>query len=95
MSTDPPADVTQSVLPSALEIVTAWAASETDDPALFRQTLERVLREVFAEEDPGRAVAELIFGMSSISGILLGELSEQTGASREQIIQRIRENYLD
>lgn len=94
MNANGPDDVLHAVLPPALEIMTAWASAESDDPALFSHALHRVLADAMNAPDPGEAMVEAMFGMSSLSGILLDELTASTGRSREQVLREIHARYL-
>jgi iron/manganese superoxide dismutase-like protein len=45
--------------------------------------------------DPLRGLAEMIFGLSSLSGILLDELAGVTGRSRGEVLHAVHRRYLD
>lgn len=83
-----------AVLPPALELMTAFSCSR-DDPALFWQTVQRLLGESMTGADPGRALAELVFGVSALSGILLDQLAQATDRDQAQILANIHRSYLN
>jgi hypothetical protein len=78
-----------------LEVLTAWSIAEAEaNPAVFRHAMNRVLGDAAAAQDPLRALAEMIFALSSLSGILLGDLAEATGRSRHDILHAVHLRYL-
>ena len=84
------------MLPPALEVLTAWSIAETEaDPAVFRQAMNRAIGDAAAAQDPLRGLAEMMFGLSSLSGILLDELAQATGRSHGEILHTIHLRYLD
>lgn len=84
-----------AVLRPPLEVLTAWSIAETDaDPAVFRHAMHRVIGDAAATEEPLRGLSELIFGLSSLSGILLDELAEVTSRSRSEVLNAIHLRYL-
>ncbi|MGH3789054.1 MAG: hypothetical protein ACRDRG_21440 [Pseudonocardiaceae bacterium] len=96
MRIDGPGHVLQTVLPPALEVLTAWSIAETEaNPAVFRQAMNRTIGDAAGAEDPLRGLAEVIFGLSSLSGILLDELAEATGRSRGEVLHAVHLRYLD
>ncbi|HEY6423491.1 MAG TPA: hypothetical protein VIY28_09650 [Pseudonocardiaceae bacterium] len=85
-----------TVLPPALEVLTAWCIAETEaDPSAFRQAIGRTIDDAIGARDPLRGLAEMIFGLSSLSGILLDELAEVTGRSRGDVLHAVHLRYLD
>jgi hypothetical protein len=82
-----------TLLPPALELMTAFTASE-DDPGFFWATMQRVVGESLTGADPGRAVAELVFGQAALAGILLDQLAEHTGTDRVSLLNQIHRTYL-
>ena len=64
-----------SLLP-AVELVTAWAHAG-DDPGSYWAAVRRAMADITATDAPPDKLAELIFGLSSLGGILLGQLAEQ------------------
>ncbi len=77
-------------------MLTAWSIAETEaDPAVFRQAMDRTIGDAAGAQDPLRGLAEMIFGLSSLSGILLDELAEVTGRSRGEILHAVHVRYLD
>lgn len=96
MRIDGPGHVLHTVLPPALEVLTAWSIAETEaSPAVFRQAMNRTIGDAAGAEDPLRGLAEVIFGLSSLSGILLDELAEATGRSRGEVLHAVHLRYLD
>jgi hypothetical protein len=85
-----------SVLPPALEVLTAWSIAETEaDPSVFRQAMDRVIVDAAGTQDPLRGLAEVIFGLSALSGILVDELAQVTGRSRGELLHAVHLRYLD
>jgi len=78
------------VLPAALELTTAAAG----DPGLYWQTMRRVVGESLDGADPGRAVAQLLFGLSALNSILLDDLAATTGRDRAAILADLHRRYL-
>jgi hypothetical protein len=96
MSIDGPDRLLQAMLPPALEVLSAWSIAETEaDPVVFRQALDRIIDDAVGAQDPLRGLAEMIFGLSSLSGILLDELAEVTGRSRGEILHAVHLRYLN
>ena len=80
MNVEDPDQLLQAVLPPALEVLTAWSIAEIEaDPSVFHQAMDRALGDAAAAPDPLRAPAQMMFGLSSLSGILLDELAQITG----------------
>lgn len=91
-----PDELMRVLLPPALEVLTAWSIAETEaDPSVFRHTMNRAIGDAAAAADPLRALSEMIFGLSSLSGILLDELAEVTGRSRGEILHAVHLRYLN
>ena len=85
-----------AVLPPALEVLTAWSIAETDaDPAVFREAMDRTIVDAAGTQDPLRGLAEVIFGLSALSGILLDELTQVTGRSRGEVLHAVHLRYLN
>lgn len=96
MSVEGPDELLHTVLPPALEVLTAWSIAETEaDPSVFRQAMDRTIGEAASAQDPLRGLAEMIFGLSSLSGILLDELAQTTGRSRSEVLHAVHVRYLD
>ncbi|MGH3674006.1 MAG: hypothetical protein ACRDSH_25780 [Pseudonocardiaceae bacterium] len=96
MSIDGPNEMLRTVLPPALEVLTAWSIAETEaNPSVFRQAMDRTIVDATCDQDPTRGLAELMFGLSSLSGILLDELAETTGRSRSEVLHSVHQRYLD
>jgi hypothetical protein len=95
MSVNGPDQLLQTVLPPALEVLTAWSISETEaDPSVFRHAMNRALGDAVATPDPQRGLVQMMFGLSSLSGILLDELAAVTGRSRSEVLHGIHLHYL-
>jgi hypothetical protein len=96
MSVDNPDELLNTVLPPALEVLTAWSIAETEaDPAVFRHAMNRAFGDAAGAPDPWRGLADMMFGLSSLSGILLDELAEVTGRSRGEVLHAVHLRYLD
>jgi hypothetical protein len=96
MTVDNPDELLHMVLPAALEVLSAWSIAETEaDPAVFHQAMDRTLGDAAGARDPLRGLAEMIFGLSSLSGILLDELADVTGRSRGEVLYAVHRRYLD
>jgi cyanophycinase-like exopeptidase len=96
MSVDSPDELLNTVLPPALEVLTAWSIAETEaDPAVFRHAMNRAFSDAAGAQDPWRGFADMMFGLSSLSGILLDELADVTGRSRGEVLHAIHLRYLD
>ena len=83
-----------AVLPSAIEVMTAFAQSE-DDPGFYWAAVSRVLADDAGKLAAGPGpVAQLTFGLTALAGILLDELSDQTGREPDQILAAVHRRYL-
>ena len=91
---DGPADVRRRVLPPALETLTAWTMACEEDPRFFHDAMQRVLADALGSQDPQRAMAELLFGMTSLSGILLEELAASSGRTPSELLVQVHADYL-
>ena len=61
MSVEGPDELLHTVLPPALEVLTAWSIAETEaDPSVFRQAMDRTIGEAASAQDPLRGLAEMI-----------------------------------
>jgi cyanophycinase-like exopeptidase len=84
------------VLPAALEVLTAWSIAETEaDPSVFRHAMDRTIGEAASAQEPLRGLAEMMFGLSALSGILLDELAQATDRSRGEVLHAVHLRYLD
>lgn len=63
--------------------------------AFRRQAMNRTIGEAASAQDPLRGLAEMIFGLSSLSGILLDELAQATGRSHGEVLHAVHLRYLD
>ncbi|MEV0734258.1 hypothetical protein [Polymorphospora sp. NPDC050346] len=88
-----PDEVIATLLPPALELTTAYVTSG-DDPALYWETLHRVVGESLTGAEPGRAVAELLVGLSALAGLLLDQLAEAGDRDRARILTELHRTYL-
>jgi hypothetical protein len=80
MSIEGPDQLLRAVLPPALEVLTAWSIAEAEaDPSVFRHAMHRALSDATDTPDPLRGLTQMMFGLSSLSGILLDELAQATG----------------
>jgi hypothetical protein len=96
MSAETPDELLHTVLPPALEVLTAWSIAETEaDRAVFHQAMNRTITDAATAPDPLRGLAEMMFGLSALSGILLDELAEVTGRSRGEVLHAVHLRYLD
>jgi hypothetical protein len=96
LSIESPDELLHTVLPPALEVLTAWSIAETEaDPAVFRQAMDRAIGDAAGTPDPLRGLAQMMFGLSSLSGILLDELADATGRSRGEVLHAVHLRYLD
>jgi hypothetical protein len=91
-----PDEVMHAVLPAALEVLSAWSIAENEaDPTVFRQAMDRTIGDAVGAPEPLRGLAQVIFGLSSLSGILLDELAGATGRSRGEVLHAVHLRYLD
>jgi hypothetical protein len=96
MSVDNPDELLHMVLPPALEVLTAWSIAEAEaDPAVFRHAMDRAIGDVACAQDPLRGLTGMMFGLSSLSGILLDELAQVTGRSHGEVLHAVHLRYLD
>ncbi|MFZ0121087.1 MAG: hypothetical protein WAN20_02840 [Pseudonocardiaceae bacterium] len=71
MSVNNPDELLHTVLPPALEVLTAWSIAETEaDPTVFHHAMNRAFGDAAGSPDPWRGFADPMFGLSSLSGIL-------------------------
>jgi hypothetical protein len=96
MSVEGPDELLHTVLPPALEVLTAWSIAETEaDPTVFRHAMNRAFGDAAGSRDPWRGFADMMFGLSSLSGILLDDLAEATGRPRGELLHAVHLRYLD
>lgn len=96
MNVEGPDELLHAVLPPALEVLTAWSIAETEaDPTIFHHAMNRAFGDAAGAQDPWRGLADMMFGLSSLSGILLDELAEVTGRSRGEVLRAVHLRYLD
>lgn len=89
---EPAAGFAPPALPAALELLTAMVES-ADDPAFFWEAVQRVMRDATADGDAGRALAELLFAVTSLSDVLLHHLADAAGATPGSIISQLNVVY--
>ncbi len=83
------------MLPPALEVLSAWSIAEAEaDPSIFHRAMDRTIGDATQARDPLRGLAEMIFGLSSLSGILLDELAGVTGRSHGEVLHAVHLRYL-
>jgi len=70
------------------------AALAGENPEFFWQTMRRVVGEAQTGADPARTIAELVFGLAALSGILADDLAECTGRDRAAVIAEIHRAHL-
>ena len=91
-----PDEVMHAVLPAALEVLSAWSIAENEaDLTVFRQAMDRTIGDAVGTAEPLRGLAQVIFGLSSLSGILLDELAGVTDRSRGEVLHAVHLRYLD
>lgn len=96
MSVDNPDELMHTVLPPALEVLTAWSIAETDgDPSIFHQAIHRAIGDAARSEDPVRELAQMMFGLSSLAGILLDELARTSDRGHCDVLQAVHHRYLN
>jgi hypothetical protein len=96
VSVDHPDELLTTVLPPALEVLTAWSIAEAEaDPTVFHHAMNHAFGDAAGAHDPWRGFADLIFGLSSLSGILLDELARSTGRSHGEVLHAVHRRYLD
>ncbi|MFL6149940.1 MAG: hypothetical protein ACJ72I_21075 [Pseudonocardiaceae bacterium] len=96
MSVGSPDELMHTVLPPALEVLTAWSIAEIEaDPTIFHHAMNRAFSDAAGAQDPWRGFADMMFGLSSLSGILLDELAEATGRSRGEVLHAVHLRYLE
>ena len=96
MTIDNPDELMRAVLPPALEMLTAWSIAETDgDPSVFHHAMDRTIGDAARSDEPLRGLAQMMFGLSSLSGILLDELARVSDRSHSDVIQAVHHRYLN
>ncbi len=96
MTVNNPDELVHTVLPPALEVLTAWSIAETEaDPSIFHHAMNRAFGDAAGAADPWRGFADMMFGLSSLSGILLDELAEATARPRGEVLHGINQRYLN
>jgi hypothetical protein len=57
--------------------------------------LNRVFGDAANAPNPQRGLAQMMFGLSSLSGVLLGEFAQVTGRSRREVLHGVDVRYLN
>lgn len=81
-------------LPRALELLTAWSIGENGEAEFFDEALDRAIADALKSDDQVRGTGEILFGLSSLSGILLDELAAATGRTHSQVLHALRNSYV-
>lgn len=91
-----PDELMQAVLRPALEVLTACSIAEAEaDPSVFRQAMDRVIGDAADAPDPRQGLAQMMFGLFSLSSILLDELAQVTGQSHGDLLRGVHLRYLN
>jgi hypothetical protein len=69
-------------------MVTAWAHAR-DDPGFYWAAAQRVMADVTATDARPDALAQLIFALSALGGILLGQLADYQGEEPSAVLLAI------
>lgn len=77
-----------------MEVMAAWSAAEEGDPGAVPPGIAPGPIRGVGRPDPSQAVAEVVFGMSSLSGILLDDLADATGRARGQVLNGVHRRHL-
>lgn len=95
MTVHNPDELMHALLPPALEVLTAWSLAEAEcDPSVFHHAMDHVLGDAARSDEPLRALAQMMFGLSSLSGILLDELASRSDRSHGEVLQAVHHRYL-
>ena len=84
-----------ALLPPALEVMTAWSLAEDGQPREFTDAMNRVVGDIATAADPQREMSRFLFALTSLSGILLDRLADRYDTDRRQVLQAVRERYVD
>ena len=87
-----PAGFAPPALPAAIELLTAMQGSQ-GDASFFWNAVQRVMADGTDADDPGQALAELVFGLTSLSQIMLRHLAEAGGSTEEFLLGRLATVY--
>jgi hypothetical protein len=87
-------DVHGRTLPPALELLTAWSIGENGEAEFFDQALDRAVADALRTDDPTRNTAEILFGLSTVAGLLLEELASATGRTHSQVLNALHNQHV-
>jgi len=82
-----PMDRPELSLLAAVELVAAWT-HVGNDPGFFWEAVERVMSDICSPAEP-EWLAALIFGLSSLGGILLDQLAGRSGQDPAEVLGAI------
>lgn len=81
-----------TALPLAVEIVSAWTQAG-DDPSFFWHAVQRVMADAVDDVEPSQRLAEIVFALSSLGGILAQHLADASNTSAEVVLQQVAAAY--
>jgi hypothetical protein len=81
-----------SLLP-AVELVSAWTHA-ADDAEFYWRAVERVMADITSPTAKPEALAELVFGLSSLGGILLDQLAATRGSDAVAVLAAIHTAHI-
>ncbi len=87
-------DVHSRTLPPALELLTAWSIGENGEAEFFDEALDRAVGDALRTDDPSRRTAEILFGLSTVAGLLLEELASATGRNHSQVLNALHNQHV-
>ena len=88
------AEVNRRTLPRALELLTAWSIGENGEAEFFDEALDRAVVDAMKADDPLRSTAEILFGLSSLAGLLLDEWAKSTGQTHSQVLNAVHNQHV-
>lgn len=94
MTAENSGEVQRRTLPRALELLTAWSIGENGEAEFFDEALDRAIADALKSDDHVRGTGEILFGLSSLSGILLDELAAATGRTHSQVLNALHSSYV-
>ncbi|WP_433799058.1 hypothetical protein [Actinomycetospora sp. CA-084318] len=92
-------DLLRGVLPTAIEVMTAWDLAEgtpeaPGDASEFVAAMDRVLGDVAEADRPRLAMARLLFAQVSLAGILLEEVARLGGVTRGEVLRAVHREHV-
>jgi hypothetical protein len=81
-------------MPPALELLTAWSIGENGEAEFFDEALDRAVADALRTDDPTRHTTEILFGLSSVAGLLLDELAIATGRTHSQVLNALHNEHV-